>query len=335
MQKDWQRRYDFVELDEATLHAMLQPAFPGKIVIATQLLTSGLCNTNYKVWLSGITGAFVLRLYVRDRAACQKDYDLFNLVHDRVPVPELLYADVAGERYETAYAVMRWVDGILLSDVIAAGDTSHMAACAYAAGTTLASIGTYTFPQAGFFGPDLSIAHPFDSGTAPFLAEIERSLFKGRAGQRLGTALTQRLWQFVRDNSGYLAVEEEAAALVHADFKGVNILVRQMQASWHVAAVLDWEFALASSPLIDIANMLRYGRLLPAAYETQFIRGYQDNGGTLPTGWKRTSKLLDLLSLCEFLDAPQPNSALVEEVTGLIVGTMDHWQEYTNKSLHL
>ncbi|HEV2655255.1 MAG TPA: aminoglycoside phosphotransferase family protein [Ktedonobacteraceae bacterium] len=328
MQKDWQRQHDFVMLDEATLNAMLQPAFPGKSIKSAELLTSGLCNTNYKIHLSDTVGAFVLRLYTRDRAACQKDYDLFNLVHERVPVPELLYVDAAGERYAMAYAVMRWVDGVLLSDIISAGDPAQMAACAYAAGTTLASIGSYTFPQAGFFGPGLNIAQPFDSGTAPFLAEIERSLFAGRAGERLGTALATRLWRFVLDNSNYLEVAQKATTLVHADFKGVNILVRQEQASWHVAAVLDWEFALASSPLIDIANMLRYDRLLPATYETQFIRGYLDNGGTLPAEWKRASKLLDLLSLCQFLDAPQPGNALVEEVIGLIVGTMEHWKEY-------
>lgn len=328
MQKDWQRRHDFIMLDEATLNMLLQPAFPGKSVTSVELLTSGLCNTNYKIRIADKEDAFVLRLYVRDRAACQKDHDLFNLVHDRVPVPEVLYVDAAGERYEIAYAVMRWVDGILLSDIITAGDPAQMAACAYAAGTTLASIGTYTFPQAGFFGPGLSIAQPFDSGTAPFLAEIERSLFAGKAGERLGTALMERLWRFVRDNIGYLEAAEDVAALVHADFKGVNILVKQEQTRWHIAAVLDWEFALASSPLIDIANMLRYDRLLPAAYETQFIRGYLDNGGTLPIEWKRASKLLDLLSLCQFLDAPQPGKALVEEVIGLIVGTMEHWEEY-------
>ncbi len=331
MQKDWQRRHNFILLDETTLNAMLQPVFLGKSVTSVELLTSGLCNTNYKIYLSGIQDAFVLRLYIRDRAACLKDYDLFNLVHDRVPVPELLYVDVAGERYAMGYAVMRWVDGILLSDIITAGDPAQMAACAYAAGTTLASIGTYTFPQAGFFGPGLSIAQPFDSGTAPFLAEIERSLFKGKSGERLGTTLTECLWRFVLDNSNYLEAAEGVAALVHADFKGLNILVKQEQANWHIAAVLDWEFALASSPLIDIANMLRYDSLLPATYETQFIRGYLDNGGTLPTEWKRASKLLDLLSLCQFLDAPQPGRALVEEVTNLVVGTIEHWEEYAQR----
>jgi aminoglycoside phosphotransferase (APT) family kinase protein len=331
MQKNWQRRYDFVELDAPTLTSMLQPAFPGKSVIEAEPLTTGLCNTNYKIKVSDIADTFVLRLYIRDPTACQKDCDIFNLVHNRVPVPELLYADVEGERFDTAYSVMKWVDGILLSDIISAGDVSQMIACAYAAGTTLASIGTYTFPQAGFFGPGLSIAQPFDRQTSPFLTVIEHFLFKGKTGQRLGTELTERLWQFVNNNAGYLKTAEDVAALVHSDFKGVNILVKQVQKRWHVAAVLDWEFAFANSPLVDIANMLRYDRLLPAEFETQFIRGYRDQGGILPAEWKRTSKLLDLLSLCEFLNTPNPNSALIEEVTGLIVGTIEHWEKYSRQ----
>ena len=323
MQKDWNRRHDFVLLDEATLHMMLEPVFPGKRVLEVELLTAGLCNTNYKIRVSDLADIFVLRLYIRDRAACQKDFDIFNLVRKRVPVPELLYVDRDGSRYDTAYAVMKWVDGILLSDVIATGNITDSIECAYAVGTTLAQIGAYKFLQGGFFGPGLSIVQPFDAGNAAFLDIIEQFLFKGNAGQRLGDALRDQLWNFVTAHAGFLDSVKDDASLVHSDFKGVNILVRQEQKRWRVIAVLDWEFAFAGSPLTDVANMLRYERLLPKRFESEFIQGYQDEGGQLPREWKRISKLLDLLSLCEFLNAPHPNHAMIEEVTGLIVGTME------------
>ncbi len=191
------RRHDFVLLNEATLNAMLQPVFPGKRVVEVELLTAGLCNTNYKIRVSDLADTFVLRLYIRDRAACQKDYDIFNLVRKRVPVPELLYVDRDGSRYDTAYAVMKWVDGTLLSDVIATGNTADSIGCAYAVGTTLAQIGAYKFLQGGFFGTGLSIAQPFDADNAAFLDIIEQFLFKGNAGQRLGDALRDQLWSFV------------------------------------------------------------------------------------------------------------------------------------------
>ncbi len=326
MQRSWNRRHDFVELDKSTLTSMLQPIFPGKQVVEAELLTAGLCNTNYKIKVSGLADAFVLRLYIRNRAACQKDYDIFNLVQKHVPVPELLYIDSEGSRYATAYAVMKWVDGTLLSDVIATGKQVDITDCAYAVGKILAHIGMYTFPRAGFFGSGLVIAQPFDDANATFLDTLEQFLFKGNTDLYLGSMLRDRLWRFVLPNVSYLESVKESASLVHSDFKGVNILVRQEHSFWQVAAVLDWEFAFVGSPLIDIANMLRYDRLLPDGFEAEFLRGYQEEGGQLPHGWKRTSKLLDLLSLCEFLNAPHPNDAVIEEVTGLIVGTMEHWE---------
>lgn len=111
-------------------------------------------------------------------------------------------------------------------------------------------------------------------------------------------------------------------------FKGFNILVRQFNERWHVSAVLDWEFAFAGSPLIDIGNMFRYSHLHPPVFEKEFLRGYQEQGGVLPSEWKKVAKLVDLLSLCEFLNAPTPPNALLHEVTALIIATLDHWEEY-------
>ncbi|HLZ63662.1 MAG TPA: phosphotransferase [Ktedonosporobacter sp.] len=353
MQNNWSRRYDFVALEADQLASMLHPVFPGRQVTSVELLTAGLVNTNYKIRVSGLDEAFVLRIYLRDQEACARDRAIFELVQDQVPVPELLYTHIAEVRSETnntytdsvqyetvyptktsgnthfTYAVMKWVDGVLLSDVLAGKDDTAIAECAYDAGVKLANIGKHTFPQAGFFGPDLTVAQPFPEGDGGFLSPIEQFLFKERGGQRLGPVLRDQLWQFVTDNVDYLKAQDEAPpSLVHADYKGFNILVRQEPGHWRISAVLDWEFAFAGSQLTDIANMLRYDRMHPPAFEAQFIQGFQDQGGHLPVQWKRASKLVDLLSLCYFMNSPIPDDARLTETTGLIVGTMDHWEEY-------
>jgi len=324
MEEDWGRRHDFVALEEATLTSMLQPVFPGKSVVSAQLLTEGHCNTNYKIRVSGLDDAFVLRLYIRDRTACQKDRDILGLVQERVPIAHLLYADT---EHDVPYAVMKWVDGVLLSDILATGEVAEIADCAYAAGATLANIGTYTFPQGGFFGPGLVIAEPFNEDTT-FLALIELFLFKGNGGQRLGKELTDRLWQFVTRNVDYLAAADGPARLVHSDYKGINLLMRQEDAGWQTAAVLDWEFAFAGSPLTDIGNMLRREYECPPVYASRFIQGYRENGGQLPEGWKKAAKLMDLISLCEFLNDPTSGEVRIRDVTGLIMGTLEHWDEF-------
>src|SRR5947207_12270075 len=139
----WGRRHDFAEMDKSTINRLIAPVFPGKQLAAAEVLTAGRCNTNYKIHVSGIEEAFVLRLYIRDHAACRKDWDILNLVRDRVAVPEMLYAQFDNDQADLpVYSVMKWVDGTLLSDVLATQDVDAITACAYQVGSTLAAIGS-------------------------------------------------------------------------------------------------------------------------------------------------------------------------------------------------
>jgi aminoglycoside phosphotransferase (APT) family kinase protein len=325
MEKDWGRVHELVALEENVLTSLLQPAFPGRKIVSSEILTAGHCNTNYKIRLSDLNDAFVLRIYVRDQEAIQKDWDIFHLVQESVPIPELLYADLHGTEYDKPYAIMKWVDGLLLSEVMAQEKSDDIAACGYDVGAVLARIGAHTFPQAGFFGPDLTVTEPFEGGSTSYLNGIEQYLAQERVRQQLGKEQSKRLEQFVSSNAEYLSEMAETASLVHADFKGINILVRQRSECWKVAAVLDWEFAFAGTPLLDIGNMLRYEYLYPPEFEAEFIRGFQEHGGDLPKNWKKIIKLLDLLNLCDFLNRETPSTAMVDEVKGLIANTLEQW----------
>jgi aminoglycoside phosphotransferase (APT) family kinase protein len=331
MEKDWGRVHEFVALEEDVLTSLLQPAFPGRKIISAELLTAGHCNTNYKIRVSDLNDAFVLRIYVRNHEAIQKDWDIFHLVQESVPIPELLYADLHGAEYDKPYAIMKWVDGLLLSEVMAQEKSDDLVACGYDVGAVLARIGTYTFPQAGFFGPGLTVIESFEAGPTSYLNGIEQYLAQERVRQQLGEAQIKQLEQFVSSNAEYLTEMAETASLVHSDFKGINILVHQHAQRWKVAAVLDWEFAFAGTPLLDIGNMLRYEYLYPPEFETEFIRGFQDHGGNLPKNWKKVIKLLDLLNLCEFLNKETPSTAMIDEVKGLIANTLDQWKVHSTR----
>jgi hypothetical protein len=74
--------------------------------------------------------------------------------------------------------------------------------------------------------------------------------------------------------------------------------------------------------------MLRYRHLHPPLFEGEFLRGHQEQGGRLPTEWKRVAKRIDLLSLCELLNTPTPRDGLVQEVTGFITGILERWKKY-------
>jgi fructokinase len=162
-----------------------------------------------------------------------------------------------------------------------------MAEAAYSAGETLAAIGRVPFE---YEGPSISIP--------PFIDECLRS-----------PALQQRLNAEVRDHASALAWSAAAefaavdreTSLVHCDYGKRNLLVRSCAGRWQIAAVLDWEFAVSASPLIDLGHMLRYEPVTRPLLEPHFSKGFTDAGGVLREDWRHLSKIFDLSALCEAL----------------------------------
>lgn len=328
MQEGWERRHAALALDAATIAALLQPAFPGHSVRTAELLSGGLANTNYKVTLDSLREPVVLRLFTRDPAACQTELDIYQLAGARVPMPAILYANPTGEPHGRPYLVARWSDGTKLDALLAHGGAAAIASVAHAVGTTLAGLAAFPFARAGFFGPGLTIAQPLAPSTESVPAYVDEALFTGAASARLGPELTRALQRLLRENAALLAAADTQTVLVHGDYKAQNLLVRQAGAGadWHVAAVLDWEFAFAGSPLFDAAICLRYADTLPPAFVSAFAAGYRDAGGILPPDWRRSIRLLDLVNLCGFLAAPDARGPMIAEVTSLVRATIVGWQ---------
>ncbi|GHO43058.1 phosphotransferase family protein [Ktedonospora formicarum] len=322
LEQDWGRYHDFVELDRETLDTLICPAFPGHRVLTAELLSEGHCNTNYKLMLSDLKTPFVLRIYRRDQTSSQKDWDIYQLVHERVPMPRILYHDTSCKLLAYPYAIIAWADGILLRDAIAQGSEEEHKNYGYAVGATLAAIGSHTFPHAGFFGPGLNITEPFE-GVGTYFEVLRQLIETGPTRERLGTELSTSLWSFIEEQQKSLEPLSTPPVLVHSDFKGINILVHRGE----VSAILDWEFAFADTPLFDIANMLRYEHRMPPSFVSYFLKGYQEHGGNLPPDWHRRAKLLDLMSLCEFLHRPTSNQAVIQEVTELIQLTLTKYKQ--------
>ncbi len=321
-EQQWERRTPTVALDLDAVSRMIAPVFAPRDAVSAQLLSGGLANTNYKVRIAGMRESFVLRLYTRDPHACRTEVDLYALVQDHVPMPAIYYADVEGELMGTPYTLRAWVEGTPLAELLSTGGKQELEGAGYYAGRVLAAIGRYTFPEAGFFGPDLNIAEPLLLGPASFLAMLDDWLFHSLAGQRLGDEPTARLWRFVQTHAPLLAGTQGVSALVHGDYKASNLLVRKQSDVWEVAAVLDWEFAFAGTPLFDLAILLRHERA-DSPLTQAVARGYADAGGTLPTDWWRIARLLDMLNLVQFLTLPGERANLTRSVTALITATMD------------
>lgn len=325
MQEDWERRSPHLTLGLAEIARLIGSALPSETVTSAEPLSGGLANTNYKVMLAAREQPVVLRLYTRDPEACARESALHALVREQVPVPEVLYASRARGASERPFAVTSWIDGIKLDTFLLSGSEDEIGAAARAVGATLAALGEFRFPRAGFFGPDLSIAEPLAPMRESCLGYVEESLFAKGGANRLGDARAQALWALLTSHASLLDAADGDPQLVHGDYKAQNLLVKQAAQGWGVAAALDWEFAFAGTSLLDLAILLRYAQRLPRSYESGVIAGYTVAGRTLPAEWRRITKLLDLMNLCDFAARAEPDGAMLAEVTSLLDATLAGW----------
>ena len=311
----WTRREPRRTLPPETLDRIVHTAFPRCRVVEMQPLGDGLRNANFKLRLDGQSESVVLRIYEHDASICRKELDLFRLAGALVPVPAVIHAEPYGFEDLPPFTLARYVEGISLRDLRPSGDAGASAEAAYSAGETLAAIGRATFARPGWIGPGPAVTAPLLEGKDPTPRFVDLCLGSIDLERRMAADLRDRTSRLVWRWAPQLARLDEEARLVHGDFNGRNLLVRCLAGRWSVVAVLDWEFAVAGSPLGDIGNFLRYERAAHPLAEPHFSAGYLHAGGALPRDWRRLARVLDVAAVCENLTREQlPDRAIAELV---------------------
>ncbi len=322
---NWERRFEPFHLNEKTAKALITDFIDAKL-LSLSLLSNGCANTNYKIALDNKT-SYVLRIYTRDSDAFYREAALHKLLKNKVPVPSIFYANDTCDKIPHPFAIIEFIDGVLMRDVILQGNPEDIADCAFSAGTCLNGLRQITFNQPGFFDKSLSVI-PF-SKQEDYLFFIQTCLKSDKVKSAIGKELANQLFSFTQDNARYLP-DQNTANLTHADFDPSNLLVKKINNQYKVSAILDWEFAFAGNSLFDIGLFLRYSHKLPEIYERRFIDGILFEGKPLPPDWKKSSKLLDILSLLSVLDSKtsidRPN--LTKDIITLFNDTMNHWKRF-------
>jgi aminoglycoside phosphotransferase (APT) family kinase protein len=319
----WSRAKASEALPLDVVQRLVARAFPRHRLASAELLAGGLSNSNFKLRLDPDTDPIVLRIYDRDPAACQKEVDLLALVRPTVPVPEVVHAEPGGMDGVGPFVLMRYVDGVTFRQLKAAGDVRALEEACYSIGNASAAIAQYRFPRGGWLMAGPAVGQPLAEGPDPIPRFIDECLASPNLSKRMSEPLVQSLHSFSWSWAPRLAPLDVERSLVHGDFNSPNLLLRRQEGRWCVAAVLDWEFAVSGSPLVDVGNFLRYERTRRPLREPHFSRGFVDGGGTLPDGWMRLARVLDLTSLCEILTRETLPDDVVSEVIGLIGATIE------------
>ncbi|MFZ4099454.1 MAG: phosphotransferase family protein, partial [Chlamydiia bacterium] len=293
------------------LRAIIAQAFPQDELQSLKIVSGGCANLNVRVDLSEHKEPLLLRLYVRDADAVHRERRIAELIGSRVPVPRVYSV---GEYGSYRYAIVEFVQGRSLRDLILRHAGFPMEEVLAECGRLLARLQEFSFPHSGFFDGELNVLEPLSR--EGFLALVEECLRNDDVRRTLGLEVTQEISNAVHRHKD-LIPDPMQHTLVHGDFDPANILVQQVGSVWQVSAILDWEFAFSGPWLCDVANMLRYAHRVPPVFEKAFLSGLQEAGVPLPDGWRITTDLSNLFSLLDCLArGAQPRQA--HDIVGLI-----------------
>jgi aminoglycoside phosphotransferase (APT) family kinase protein len=301
---------------------LVAATFPNRKVACTELLAGGLINTNLKISFESDFEPVVLRLYRDGAAVCEKEIAVHNLIYQHVPVPEILHAESKGSQ---VFAFVEYIQGLTFQQLKRTNNLKAIQQASASIGKTLAAIGRFRFPAPGTLlarEASLVLGNKFIEGPDPIPRLLDRFLASNTFQQRAGSKLVDQLHDFIWSYAPILPSLQTDCSLVHNDFGNRNILVREVNGAWTVAAVLDWEMAFSGSALLDVGNFLRYELDAAPLREPFFSRAFVEHGGLLPDNWKQVVKLIDLTGLVECLTHDELPSDVEAELFTLIEATL-------------
>ncbi|HUK90800.1 MAG TPA: aminoglycoside phosphotransferase family protein, partial [Blastocatellia bacterium] len=285
-----------------------------------ELLQGGATNLNYRLRVDGLTDEFVLRIYIRDPSACQKEVDIHKRVDGHLPVPEVLYANTAGDEGIPPFLLKRYVEGATFQEIKHGGDRSDTGGASYAVGKILGELQALRIP--GTAASPAGVEPPLAGKSAPMPELLDKCLQSPVVERRLGITEKDRLGTYLYKWKPRLMTLDEKDSLVHGDFNARNTLLKARDGGWTVTAILDWELAFSGSPLWDAARFICYENQSRPLREPHFSRGFVEGGGALPDDWTEFSRAINLLGATEALSHKDMPPIFVSELVDLVVGTV-------------
>lgn len=309
------------------IRRLLAKVFPKRSVKHLQVLCGGFINTNIRVDFEANYDPVVVRLYRNGAKVCRKELALHDLISRTIRVPRALHAEPDGIDDSAAFLITEYVSGSTFQELKRTRDLKAIQQASYSVGATLAAIGRIKFEKPGRLNVEehattLTVGRKFIEGPDQIARLMDTFLASASCERRAGPELMKKLHDYAWSWSSRIPDLEEAPCLVHGDFGNRNILVRQENGKWVVAAVLDWEFAFSGSPLLDVGHFLRYEKGSAPLREPHFSQGFLDHGGQLPDNWRETTRVIDLGGLVECLTHDELPINVEMELLELINATL-------------
>lgn len=318
--KYMERAFQHLKLSHSEIEQVCRHYFKNKGSLQSyEILSGGAVNTTFKVCWDGEW--FALRFYVRDKNLASIEMRVYQLIQEKVHVPEMLFALPGNEPYP--FAIFRFCQQLHIYDA----NQSEAHKLSYDLGLALANIHAIRFPAAGLFGKDLSIETLFEENSSPYFEYCFEHLTPlSQAWKRLGGARAKQVISFMKKQQHFFPIIQGGGCLVHSDFKPVNLLWNAKQG----LTVLDWEFAHSGHSLIDFGILLRHFRDFPLDI-SHLEKGYRENGGSLPADWIQRARMTDCVNIVQLLNVQSERPQLFQSLIESLDYTIDGWEKFSNR----
>lgn len=246
----------------------------------------------------------------RGPLAAEVDAAVLRLVRGLLPVPEVLEVRRPDLRAGApGLLVTTFLPGTRLDVLLPGLDAAARSTVGTRVGAVLARLAMMPMPRPGLFVDGSLRTEPMPAGGLVDFVRVHRS----------GTAIEQ--WP-ADAYDGLLGVADRADArldvldrtcLVHSDLNPKNLLVDPD--TLEVTGVLDWEFAHAGWPVIDLGNLLRFER--EPVFAGAVLDAYRDRVVDAPRDALDLARAADLFALVD-LAGRAPENAVTERASDLL-----------------
>lgn len=307
-----ERAFESLDFNHSQIESLCSAYFKKGRLKSFQSLSGGAINTTYKiVWDEK---PYVLRFYVRDPELAQVEEAIYQLIHDKVPVPQLLHI---GRADSYVFAIFEFVN----KKHIFESSKQSASALSHDLGKVLADIHSFRFPQAGLFGKAFAIHTPFEEGSSPYFTYIMDNFSESSlAWRRMGDERAKSLKAFLVEHRDFFPIISQGGVLVHSDFKPVNLLWDKQKG----LTILDWEFAHIGSPLIDFAILIRHFQDFPLSIP-RLEKGYNEHGGSVVPDWIRKARITDIINVVQLLNMEAERPQLFQFLLKSVDFTLLRW----------
>ena len=288
------------EIPPKVIHKMVELGFPDLKLSSFDIISGGCANLNIKLLLEGEEQPLLLRIYLRNKNSAILEQNLYKLLGPQVPVPIIYYV---GFIEEYRFSICQFIEGITLRDLLLSDIPHNVEAIMKEVGLNLAKISKIEFEAAGFFDQNLNIIER--TSRESYLTFADQLWQNQFICQTLSPTIINKIKNYL-NKYVELIPDKNEKHLVHGDFDPANILVKQIEGKWKIAAILDWEFGFSGSIMFDVANCLRYSHHMPDIFSISFLEGLEEGDVVLPDNWQITAHLLNLVSLLDILSRRDP-----------------------------